>query len=63
MARLLYSLLLYSMQPLIALRLLWRSYHQPEYRKNLAERYGFYRQQAQDTRKKYIWLHAVSEVG
>ena len=57
MARLLYSLLLYLITPLIWLRLLWRVRKQPEYLQNLGERYGFYNQAAPD---KLIWVHAVS---
>ena len=57
MARLLYSLLLYLITPLIWLRLLWRARKQPEYLQNLGERYGFYNQAAPD---KLIWVHAGS---
>jgi 3-deoxy-D-manno-octulosonic-acid transferase len=57
MARLIYSLFLYLITPLIWLRLLWRARKQPEYLQHLGERYGFYRQPAPD---KLIWVHAVS---
>ncbi len=57
MARLAYSLLLYLITPLIGLRLLWRGRKQPEYLRNLGERYGFYRQPAPS---RLIWVHAVS---
>ena len=57
MARLIYSLILYLITPLIWLRLLWRSRKQPEYLQHLGERYGFYRQLAPE---KLIWVHAVS---
>lgn len=57
MARLAYSLLLYLITPLIGLRLLWRGRKQPEYWRNLGERYGFYPSRAPD---KLIWVHAVS---
>lgn len=57
MARFAYSLLLYLITPLIWLRLWWRGRRQPEYRQNVAERFGFYRQPAPD---KLIWVHAVS---
>jgi len=57
MARLLYSLVLYLAAPLIWLRLLWRARKQPEYLRNLGERYGFYRQSVP---QKLIWVHAVS---
>jgi len=57
MVRLLYSLLLYLLAPLIWLRLLWRSRKQPEYRANLGERWGRYRQRGP---RPVIWVHAVS---
>lgn len=57
MARLLYSLLLYLITPLIWLRLLWRGRKQPEYLRHLGERYGFYGQPAP---ARLIWVHAVS---
>ncbi|MBS1158090.1 MAG: Three-deoxy-D-manno-octulosonic-acid transferase, N-terminal [Proteobacteria bacterium] len=57
MARLLYSLLLYLITPLIWLRLLWRARKQPEYLHQLGERYGFYGPLAP---AKLIWVHAVS---
>jgi len=57
MARLIYSLILYLITPLIWLRLLWRARKQPEYLQHLGERYGFYRQPAPE---KLIWVHAVS---
>ena len=57
MARLLYSLVLYLVTPLILLRLLWRARKQPEYLQNLGERWGFYRTSAP---AKVIWVHAVS---
>ena len=55
--RLIYSLVLYLITPLIWLRLLWRSRKQPEYLRHLGERYGFYHQSVP---KKLIWVHAVS---
>lgn len=57
MPRFLYSLLFYLAQPLIWLRLAWRSRRQPEYRQHLGERYGFYAPVAKGPR---LWLHAVS---
>ena len=56
MVRLLYSLLLYLLAPLIWLRLAWRARKQPEYLQNLAERWGFYQQPT----APIIWVHAVS---
>lgn len=58
MARWLYSLLWYLATPLIWLRLLWRSRRQPEYRRHLSERYGFYRREPAPG--PLIWVHAVS---
>ncbi|MGB8884013.1 MAG: glycosyltransferase N-terminal domain-containing protein, partial [Azonexus sp.] len=57
MARLLYSFVIYLATPLILLRLLWRARKQPEYLRNLGERWGFYRRQVPE---KLIWVHAVS---
>lgn len=54
--RTLYSFLFYLMIPFVLLRLLWRSYRQPIYRKRLAERFGFYPYQLQQC----LWVHAVS---
>lgn len=55
--RLIYSLILYLLTPLILLRLLWRARKQPEYLQNLGERWGFYPEAAPE---KLIWVHAVS---
>jgi 3-deoxy-D-manno-octulosonic-acid transferase len=57
MARFVYSLLFYLAQPLVWIRLLWRSRKQPEYRRHLGERYGFHRRPAPT---ELLWLHAVS---
>jgi len=58
MARGLYSLLWLLATPLIGLRLLWRSRKQPEYRRHLGERYGFYG--STPPAAPLIWVHAVS---
>ena len=55
--RVLYSLLLTLMLPVILARLLWRSLRQPGYRDNIAERFGSYSQPAL---RGCIWIHAVS---
>jgi len=55
--RLIYSLVLYLLTPLIWLRLLWRARQQPAYLQHLGARDGFYRQAAP---QKLIWVHAVS---
>jgi 3-deoxy-D-manno-octulosonic-acid transferase len=57
MARLLYTLLLWILLPLIPLRLAWRARRQPEYLQDVAERFGRYRLSAPHPP---IWLHAVS---
>lgn len=56
MARRLYSLLLYLLTPLLALRLLWRARRQPDYLRHLGERLGF----TPRHNGPLIWVHAVS---
>ncbi len=52
-----YTCLFYLALPLIFVRLLWRSIKEPEYRRSLRERLGYYRSaNAGDV----IWVHAVS---
>lgn len=62
MSRILYSLLLYLLLPLTPFKLLWRGIKQPEYRRHLAERYGFYCAQRDHatSARPLIWLHCVS---
>jgi 3-deoxy-D-manno-octulosonic-acid transferase len=52
-----YRLLLWLAFPFVLARLWWRGRHEPGYRQNIAERFGFY-----PTRpaRPVIWLHAVS---
>ena len=57
MARALYTLLVWTLLPLIPLRLAWRARRQPEYLEHVGERFGRYRIEA---RRPVIWLHAVS---
>ncbi len=57
MLQLLYTILLYLIQPLIWLRLWLRGRKAPAYRKRWGERYGFYRQKLQPGG---IMLHSVS---
>ncbi|MDR2508176.1 MAG: lipid IV(A) 3-deoxy-D-manno-octulosonic acid transferase [Candidatus Accumulibacter sp.] len=59
MTRLAYSLLFYFIQPLIWLRLIWRSRKQPAYLRRAGERYGFYSDDVPSPAKLF-WLHAVS---
>jgi len=65
MPRFLYSLLLYIILPFTPIKLLWRSLRQPEYRKHIGERYGFYAVatasgDGAQSKKPVIWLHCVS---
>ena len=57
MARVLYSLLLYSLIPATLVRLIYRSLRSPAYRLRWAERFGF---AADLNNQNIIWLHAVS---
>jgi len=52
-----YRLLLWLAFPFVLARLWWRGRHEPGYRQNIAERFGFH-----PTRpaRPVIWLHAVS---
>ena len=56
MARFLYTLLFYLLTPLLLLRLLLRSRKAPDYRRRIAERFGFFAAPATGG----IWVHAVS---
>lgn len=61
MARLIYTLLLLLVAPLIPCYLLWRARRQPEYLQHWAERLGYYGTASGSS--KYagtLWLHAVS---
>jgi len=55
--RLLYTLLLYLITPLVLLRLLWKSRLQPEYRRRIGERFGLVEPAAAGVA---VWVHAVS---
>src|SRR5256885_2363537 len=52
-----YRLLLWFAFPFVLARLWWRGRHEPGYRQNIAERFGFYRG---TPARPVIWLHAVS---
>jgi 3-deoxy-D-manno-octulosonic-acid transferase len=54
--RYLYTTLFYLALPYIFIRLGWRSRRQPDYRKRLAERLGYYPFKLE----KCLWVHAVS---
>lgn len=55
--QLLYTILLYLIQPLVWIRLLWRSHKAPAYRKRWFERYGFCKNKV---KANGILVHAVS---
>ncbi|MCB1774580.1 MAG: lipid IV(A) 3-deoxy-D-manno-octulosonic acid transferase [Gammaproteobacteria bacterium] len=55
--RLLYTVLLTVLTPIVVLRLLLRSLRAPAYRRRLAERFGFF---PRPSRWGGIWIHAVS---
>ena len=57
MMRRLYTLSLCLLLPYILFHLLWRSRRQPEYLRQVGERFGFYRGKPA---APLIWLHAVS---
>ena len=57
MMRLLYTVLLYLLLPLVLLRLLWRSIKAPAYRRRWGERFGIF---APPRGWGGIWIHAVS---
>jgi len=58
MVRVLYTVLLYLLIPLVIVRLLWRSRKAPEYRKRWGERFGFVPKI--ELERKVIWVHSVS---
>jgi 3-deoxy-D-manno-octulosonic-acid transferase len=55
--RRLYTALLYLLLPLVVLRILWRSLSAPDYRRRLAERFGYL---PPLRAKGGLWVHAVS---
>ena len=65
--RILYSLLLWLLLPLVFVRLAWRARRQPEYLQHIGERFGFYSrspdflsESPSPQSSPVIWLHAVS---
>lgn len=58
--RVIYTLLLWLLLPLVLLRLLWRSLRQPEYLRHIGERFGFYPSPITHHPSPVIWLHCVS---
>lgn len=57
LARILYTLLIYLLLPLILLRLLWRGSRAPAYRRRWRERFGFI---DKIEAPQVLWVHAVS---
>jgi len=55
--RLIYTLLFYLLTPIILLRLFWRGFKAPEYRKRWKERLAIYQEKFPND---VIWIHAVS---
>jgi 3-deoxy-D-manno-octulosonic-acid transferase len=55
--RKLYTLIFFSLLPLVLLRLYWRGIKAPQYRQRWRERLGFYRAKPS---RDVIWFHAVS---
>ncbi len=55
--RYIYTVLFYLLTPLILLRLYWRGFKAPEYRKRWKERLAIYNKKYPDN---IIWIHAVS---
>jgi 3-deoxy-D-manno-octulosonic-acid transferase len=63
MARFLYTVLYYSLLPLILLRLCYRAWRAPAYASRIAERFGFFPEikgAASTLAARPIWIHAVS---
>lgn len=58
MIRFIYSVLFYSLMPVILLRLLWRGIRSPLYRQRWRERFGFF--SASAVSESVIWVHTVS---
>ncbi len=60
-ARWLYTAVLWLLQPVYLLRLLWRSRAEPAYRSRLAQRFGLYPAQPHAVASGMrLWVHAVS---
>jgi len=55
--RFVYTLLIHLLIPLALVRLAWRARRQRGYLEHVAERFGFYKREAEGP---FIWLHAVS---
>jgi 3-deoxy-D-manno-octulosonic-acid transferase len=62
MVRFFYSFLVCFLLPFTVLKLIYRSFRQPDYLKHWAERYGFYSASTKKTwgKRNTLWIHAVS---
>lgn len=60
MIRFIYTMLWWVCMPLALLRLWWRGIREPDYRRHIPERFGFYTQFDQGRPQQVIWVHAVS---
>lgn len=62
LARSVYSMLIWLLQPAYLLRLLSRSVAEPQYRRQIGQRWGFYSDPAPDVGEDaaLLWVHAVS---
>jgi 3-deoxy-D-manno-octulosonic-acid transferase len=62
MIRFFYSLLVYFLLPFTVIKLIYRSFRQPDYLKHWSERYGFYSTSTKKIwgKRKTLWIHAVS---
>lgn len=58
--RLIYSLAWWLALPLVLLRLYLRGRREPDYRRNVGERLGFYHDDAAGRHAPLLWVHAVS---
>ena len=56
--RILYTLALRAAAPLVLVRLWWRGWREPGYRRRIGERFGRYREAPPE--RPVLWLHAVS---
>lgn len=58
MSRMLYTLALFLLAPLVLARLWWRGMREPGYRLRIGERFGYYREDR--GAHPVLWVHAVS---
>jgi 3-deoxy-D-manno-octulosonic-acid transferase len=58
MSRALYTIMLFLLAPLVLARVWWRGIREPGYRRQIRERFGYYR--ADRRARPLLWVHAVS---